>query len=124
MCSATFWVERASDLWLTVARLQGEELGRIPAAIRTLQRVLKVEPRHLDALERLADHFESNESWHEAAATTEQLLAAAPGNSRAQRVLIKLSRLYRERLKTPEKALRHVESALAAAPADPTNRRN
>ena len=117
--SATGSVDRASDLWLTVARVQSEQLGRVPASIRTLQRVLKVEPRHLDALERLAEHFESTESWHEAAATMEQLLAAAPGNSRAQRVLIKLSRLYRERLKTPDKALRHVESALAVDPDDP-----
>jgi tetratricopeptide (TPR) repeat protein len=77
-----------------------------------------VQPRHLDALERLAELFEANESWHEAAATMEQLLAAAPGNSRAQRVLIGLSRLYRERLRTPDKALRHVESALASDPAD------
>jgi len=117
--SAAGSIERASELWLTVARIQGEELGEVSAAIRTLQRVLKVEPRHLEALERLARHFEANESWHEAAATMEQLLAAAPGNSRARRVLIDLSRLYRERLGTPEKALRHVESALASEPAHP-----
>ncbi len=118
--SAAGSLDRASELWLTVARIQSEELGKVPAAIRTLQRVLKVEPRHLDALERLARHFESNQSWHEAAATMEQLLAAAPGNSRAQRVLINVSRLYRERLGTPEKALRHIESALASDPSDPT----
>jgi len=112
-------IDRASELWLTVARIQSEELVRVPAAIRTLQRVLKVEPRHLDALERLARHFESTQSWHEAAATMEQLLAAAPGHSLAQRVLINLSRLYRERLQAPEKALRHVESALASDPTDP-----
>jgi tetratricopeptide (TPR) repeat protein len=112
-------VERASALWLTVARAQSEELGRVPAAIRTLQRVLKVEPRHLDALERLAKHFEANQSWHEAAATTEQLLAAAPDTSRAQRVLIRASKLYRERLSAPEKALHHAEAALAANPSDP-----
>ena len=41
------------------------------------------------------------------------------GNSRARRVQIRLSRLYRERLKTPEKALRHVESALASDASDP-----
>ena len=117
--SAAGSIDRASELWLTVARIQSEELGQVPAAIRTLQRVLKVEPRHLDALERLARHFESNRSWHEAAATMEQLLAAAPGNSRAQRVLIGLSRLYRERLGTPDKAIRHVESALASDPSDP-----
>ncbi len=117
--SAAGSVDRASSLWLTVARIQSAELGRVPAAIRTLQRVLKVEPRHLEALEHLARHFESNQSWHEAAATMEQLLAAAPGNSTAQRVLIKLSRLYRERLETPEKALRHVESALASDATDP-----
>jgi len=117
--SAAGSVERASDLWLTVARIQSEELGNVAAAIRTLQRVLKVEPRHLDALERLAAHFEANQSWHEAAATMEQLLAAAPANSRAQRVLVRLSRLYRKNLRMPEKALRHVESALASNPDDP-----
>ena len=84
--SAAGSVERASALWLAVARIQREELDELPAAIRTLQRVLKVQPRHLDALERLAEHFRANESWHEAAATLEQLLAAAPENSRLRRV--------------------------------------
>ena len=112
-------VDRASTLWLAVARVQGEELGELPAAIRTLQRVLKVQPRHLDALERLAGHFQANQSWHEAAATMEQLLAAAPENSRLRRVLLDLARLYRERLSMPDKALRHVESALASEPAHP-----
>ena len=112
-------VERASALWLSVARIQSEELGELPGAIRTLQRVLKVEPRHLDALERLAEHFQANESWHEAAATMEQLLAAAPENSRLRRVLLDLASLYRERLNMPERALRHVESALGTEPTHP-----
>jgi len=97
--------------------VQSEELGELPAAIRTLQRVLKVEPRHLDALERLSNHFEANQSWHEAAATMEQLLAAAPENKRARRVLLGIARLYRERLNMPDRALRHVEAALASEPA-------
>jgi tetratricopeptide (TPR) repeat protein len=113
-------VDRASALWLTVARIQSEKLGEVPAAIRTLQRILKVEPRHLDALEQLAGHFQANQSWHEAAATMEQLLAAAPENERLRRVLLDLSRLYRGHLGMPEKALRHVESALATEPSDPT----
>ena len=116
--SAAGSVDRASELWLAVARIQSDELDDVPAAIRTLQRVLKVEPRNLDALEQLSAHFQTNESWHEAAATMEQLLAAAPSQWRAQRTLIGLSRLYRERLRTPEKALRHVESALASSPDD------
>jgi len=111
-------VERASALWLSVATIQSERLDLVAAAIRTLQRVLKIHPRHLDALERLAEHFETTESWHEAAATMEQLLAAAPDHTRVRRVLVGLSRLYRERLQTPEKALRHVEAALASDPAD------
>ena len=110
-------VDRASALWLAVARIQSEELGELPGAIRTLQRVLKVAPRHLDALERLAGHFQANQSWHEAAATMEQLLAAAPDTSRLQRVLVDLARLYRKRLNMPDKALVHVESALAFEPA-------
>ncbi|MGB5286198.1 MAG: tetratricopeptide repeat protein, partial [Polyangiales bacterium] len=109
----------ASALWLGVARVQSAELGELPAAIRTLQRVLKVQPRNLDALEQLARHFEQNQSWHEAAATMEQLLAGAPRNSLLRRVLLDLARLYRERLDMPDKALRHVESALATEPNDP-----
>jgi tetratricopeptide (TPR) repeat protein len=112
-------VDRASALWMAVASIQYDELGETPAAIRTLQRVIKIHPRHLDALERLATLFESTESWHEAAATMEQLLAAAPDNTRVGRVMVRLSRLYRERLGTPEKAHRHVEAALAVDPTDP-----
>jgi len=112
-------VDRASALWLGVAKIQNDQLGEAPAAIRTLQRILKIHPRHLDALERLATLFEATDSWHEAAATMEQLLAAAPDNSRVKRVMVSLSRLYRERLGTPEKALRHVEAALAVEAADP-----
>ncbi|MGB8329252.1 MAG: tetratricopeptide repeat protein [Polyangiales bacterium] len=117
--SAARSVERSSALWLAVARIQSDEIGELPAAIRTLQRVLKVQPRQLDALERLAAHFQATESWHEAAATMEQLLAAAPENHRLRRVLLDLARLYRERLGMPERGLRHVEAALAAEPADP-----
>jgi tetratricopeptide (TPR) repeat protein len=112
-------VDRASALWLVVARLQSDELGELPAAIRTLQRVLKVEPRHLDALERLAHHFEANQSWHEAGATMEQLLAAAPESSRVRRVQLDLARLYRERLNMADRALRHIEAALISEPGDP-----
>lgn len=112
-------VDRASALWLTVARIQSDKLGELSSAIRTLQRVLKVEPRHLDALERLAHHFEANQSWHEAAATMEQLLAAAPESHRVQRVLLDLARLYRERLNMSDRALRHVEAALVAEPDHP-----
>ncbi len=110
-------VDRASALWLEVSRTQSEELGDIAGAIRTLQRVLKVEPRHLDALERLSLLFRSNESWHEAAATMEQLLAAAPESDQLQRIQLEVAQLYRERLGMPEKALRHVESLLASDPS-------
>lgn len=117
--SAARSVDRSSALWLTVARVQSDKLNELPSAIRTLQRVLKVQPRGLDALEHLARLFQVNESWHEAAATMEQLLAAAPENSRLRRVLLDLSRLYRERLSMPERALRHVEAALACEPTHP-----
>ena len=112
-------IDRASALWLEVARIQSEELGELPAAIRTLQRVLKVQPRHLDALERLAAHFQASHSWHEAAATMEQLVAAAPENSQPRQVLLDLARLYRDRLNTPDRALRYVESVVASEPAHP-----
>ena len=112
-------IERASALWLVVARIQSDELGELPAAIRTLQRVLKVQPRDLDALERLAKLLRKNQSWHEAAATMEQLIAAAPETSRLRRVQLGLARLYRERLSMPDRALRHVESALGTEPTDP-----
>ena len=111
--------ERASALWLTVAGVQADQLDQSSSAIRTLQRVLKVQPRNLDALERLARLFGENESWHEAAASMEQLLAAAPGNSRLRRVLLDLAQIYRERLNMPERANRHIEAALATEPADP-----
>ncbi|MDH3200147.1 MAG: tetratricopeptide repeat protein [Myxococcales bacterium] len=110
-------VDRASALWLEVSRIQSRDLGEVAGAIRTLQRVLKVEPRHLDALERLSLLFRSNESWHEAAATMEQLLAAAPESDQLQRVQLELAQLYRERLGMPEKAFRHVDSVLASDPA-------
>lgn len=110
-------IDRASALWLEVARIQSSDLGEIASAIRTLQRVLKAEPRHLDALERLSLLFQSNESWHEASATMEQLVAAAPERGQLQRVQLELARLYRERLGMPEKAFRHIESVLTADPS-------
>ena len=115
--SSTGSVDRATALWLEVSQIQGGDLGEVAGAIRTLQRILKVEPRHLGALERLALLFRSTESWHEAAATMEQLLAAAPESGQLQRVLLELAQLYRERLDMPEKAFRHVESVLASDPS-------
>ncbi|MEM7138931.1 MAG: tetratricopeptide repeat protein [Myxococcota bacterium] len=112
-------VDRASALWLEVARIQSEELEEPPNAIRTLQRVLKIDPRHLDALERLSSLFQANESWYEAAAMMEQLLATAPESARLERTVLDLAKLYRERLQSPEKALRHVESVLASHPTHP-----
>ncbi|MEM8609123.1 MAG: tetratricopeptide repeat protein [Myxococcota bacterium] len=111
-------VERASALWLDVSRIQREHLEEPANAIRTLQRVLKVEPRHLDALEQLSSLFQANESWHEAAATMEQLLAAAPETQRVERTQLDLASLYRDRLQLPEKAFRHVESVLATHPTN------
>ncbi|MGB5813314.1 MAG: tetratricopeptide repeat protein [Polyangiales bacterium] len=110
-------IERASALWLEVSRIQGEELAEIPSAIRTLQRVLKVDPRHLDALDKLATLFRDNGSWHEAAATMEQLLATAPESERLQRTQLELACVYRERLGMPEKAFRHIEAVLAVEPS-------
>ncbi len=111
-------VERASALWLEVSRVQSNKLGETSAAIRTLQRVLKVDPRHLTALERLSRLFQSSQSWHEAVATMEQLLSAAPSSDRMQRIELELASLYRTQLDLPDKALRHVESVLATEPTD------
>lgn len=108
--------ERASALWLKVSRVQSDELGEPASAIRTLQRVLKVEPRNFNALERVSALFQANESWHEAAATMEQLLAAAPEIQRIKPTQLELAKLYREKLQMPEKALRHVETVLASDP--------
>ena len=117
--SAARSVDRASELWLAVARVQSDELGEASSAIRTLQRVLKVQPRNLDALEALAAHYRATKAWHEAAATMEQLLAAAPEGDRLERVQLDLAGLYRRRLDAPDKALRHVEAALASSPDEP-----
>ena len=109
-------VERATALWLTVARIQSDELEQMAPATQALQRVLKLDPRHLDALERLARLFQANHSWHEAAGAMEQLLSSTEDRGRTRRVRLDLARMYHERLSMPDKALAHIEAVLEDSP--------
>ncbi len=112
-------VERAIALWLVVARIQSEELEQVSVGARTLQRVLKLDPLRVDALEQLALLHQANHAWYEAAESMEQLLAAEPQSERLRQVRLDLARLYHERLDAPEKALPHVNALLETQAKDP-----
>ena len=58
--------QRAPEIWMDVAEIHAEDLGKLPAAIGALTRVIRTTPSHVPSLRRLAEYYRRDEQWNEA----------------------------------------------------------
>ena len=96
-----------------------KETARIPQAQAFLQKVLDVDPAHVDTLRDLAELHTGRARWDEAVAAM-RLLADAVPEAQRPGVLERVGDLYREKLSNPGKA---ASTYLAALDVDAGNHR-
>jgi tetratricopeptide (TPR) repeat protein len=66
--------ERSGALWLRIAELYADELGNIAGGISVLRRVLRDRPQHVGMLMLLADLYNRNQQWGDAAETYSEVV--------------------------------------------------
>lgn len=66
--------ERSGALWLRIAELYADELGNIAGGISVLRRVLRDRPNHVGMLMLLADLYNRNQQWGDAAETYSEVV--------------------------------------------------
>lgn len=108
--------ERATALWLDVAKLQAESGGDLHHAIGTLRRVLKASPNHVPALRQLATYLVRESEWEEAAETLARVVQLAPDEATLQAAHLDLSELWSARLGDNARALISLQAVLQMDP--------
>ncbi|MCC7542141.1 MAG: tetratricopeptide repeat protein, partial [Deltaproteobacteria bacterium] len=106
---------RACALWESVARLQSERLGNVPAAIVTLRRARELGPDNVSVLRALAALLAKDGLQWEAVGVLDRVVAATNDRELRRDVLLELARLHGE-LRDPERARACVEAVLDAEP--------
>ena len=66
--------ERSGALWLRIAEIYADELGNIAGGISVLRRVLRDRPQHVPMLMLLADLYNRNQQWGDAAETYSEIV--------------------------------------------------
>lgn len=66
--------ERSGALWLRIAELYADELGNLAGGISVLRRVLRDRPQHVPMLMLLADLYNRNQQWGDAAETYSEVV--------------------------------------------------
>jgi tetratricopeptide (TPR) repeat protein len=111
--------ERIASLWLDVARFQGELLNNLPAALTSLERVLRSAPTHVPALERVAAIHARQGRWSEAAQALATVVSLAPDRDVLVRAHLALARAWGDHLNDRERALSSLQAVLALEPDHP-----
>lgn len=106
---------RACALHLSVAQLQADSRGDLPAAVAATQRALSARPEDAAALSRLSAYLERNGQWREAADTIEKLVAKAQGEQLAEAHL-RLASIAEKHLGDPSAAIRSLRAVLKREP--------
>jgi tetratricopeptide (TPR) repeat protein len=79
------WLERAADGMPQRTRIRynlgllQQQIGRLPAAELSLRAAVEAEPRNLDYLYALADHYAKRGDFQSAMAVADQMIATNPG---------------------------------------------
>ncbi len=110
--------ERASTLWAQVAELQAETLHDVPAAVATLQRVMKLMPGHQATLMRLADLYASDSQWAAAVDVLKRALPAAVRAPEQAAIQLRLAIILDEHLKEPKAARDALNAVLTVEPSN------
>ncbi len=109
-------IERVELLW-HVAQLADQRLEDAPRALDLYERVLKLDPDHVEAGQRVADRLVGAKRWEDALPVLEMLARNAEGLERGERGRreAQLGRAY-EALHRTEKAARHYKLAVDQDP--------
>jgi golgin subfamily B member 1 len=109
-------LDRVALLW-KAAQIVDLKLEDPNAAFELYERVLKLDPDHVDAGQRVADQLVTAKKWDEALPVLEMLARQAEGLDRLERSLreAQLGRAY-EALHRTEKAARHYRRAVEQDP--------
>ena len=106
------------SLQVRLARLQQNQLGDAPAAMAALDQALALDPRSPEALEALADHFLSQQSWGDyVEALTRLAEVIPPQRTDLVETLMSAAAMVRERADDREGAIRLGEIVLLRDPA-------
>jgi tetratricopeptide (TPR) repeat protein len=108
--------ERVALLW-HAASLTDQELEDPTGALELYERVLKLDPDHVDAGQKVADRLVSTKRWEDALPVLEMLARQAEGLDRLERSRreAQLGKAY-EALHRTEKAARHFRLAVESDP--------
>jgi cellulose synthase operon protein C len=110
---------RRAALWKRVAELQSGPLGNPNAAISSLNRALRADPRDQHTMRELADHYARDGQWTEAVHLLQRVLQLTPDAATLGSTHLQLATLYADRMGEPERALVSLHAVLAL---DPTHR--
>jgi tetratricopeptide (TPR) repeat protein len=101
-----------------IAALWEEQLGNSQRAIESYRAILRIEPKHQEALEALERLHEATENWPELADVLERRSAAARSEADSVRLLRRLGSVYEKRLSDFGQAAGAYQRALDLAPDD------
>ncbi len=105
--------ERSGALWLRVAELYADELGNIAGGISVLRRVLRDRPQHVGMLMLLADLYNRNQQWGDAAETYSEVVRMSSSADALFNANNNLASILADHLGDLARARGHLEAALA-----------
>lgn len=112
--------ERATELWLEVARIQADSLDNLAGAIGALNRVLKTTPTHVATLRKLAELYERDQQWNESVQLLGRIIQLAPDRDSIKDAHLRLAALWDGRLGDTSRALLSLNAVLALEPRNRT----
>ncbi|WP_434415255.1 tetratricopeptide repeat protein [Nannocystis pusilla] len=110
--------ERSAALWLRIAELYADELGNLAGGISVLRRVLRDRPRHVPMLLFLADLYNRNAQWGDAAEIYGEILQVASQPDALFTANRNLAGLLADHIGDLPRARQCLEAALQARPDD------
>ncbi|MBZ5713112.1 tetratricopeptide repeat protein [Nannocystis pusilla] len=110
--------ERSAALWLRIAELYADELGNLAGGISVLRRVLRDRPRHVPMLLFLADLYNRNAQWGDAAEIYGEILQVASSPEALFTANRNLAGLLSDHIGDLPRARACLEAALQARPDD------
>ena len=108
--------ERASGLWSSVAELHASRKQDLAEAQAVLERALALYPNQTLILMRLAELYQKDGQWQEAAERLEQALALGPDAQTAIEANLRLALAFDKHLGDPTRALSHLNAVLNVDP--------
>lgn len=108
--------ERLKDLHGRLATIAQERLGDRELARTQLLALLEFEPENVPALDRLADLYEADDRFSEAADTLIRRARLEKDRGALRDILLRLGRLYQERVEDVKRAILSLTKVLALDP--------